>query len=63
MHTSYAPEELTEDYIENCCEDLRGILINVMRNDGAEQEQEYDHACQQINHISAMLDAMMPEEE
>jgi hypothetical protein len=58
MHTSYEPEEITEDYIENVCDDLRCALINVLDNDGA--EEEYDSAIDELRHIDAMLDAMVP---
>ena len=62
MNTSYAPDEITKDYIENCCDDLRNELNNVLENEGEYQQEMYDNAIMQINHISAMLDAMMPED-
>ena len=61
MHTSYAPDEITEYYIENCCDDLRCALVNVLDNEDEYQEEMYDDAVAQIKHISALLDAMMPE--
>lgn len=65
MHTSYAPDEITYNYIEDCCDDLKNELMNVLGNSGNEEYQQevYCNAVRALNHISAMLDAMMPEDE
>jgi len=61
MHTSFAPDQIDEDYIENICEDLRCALINVLDNPG--EQDEYDRAVDEMRHIGATLDAMMPDED
>ena len=59
MHTSYAPDEITEDYIENQCDDLHDCLINVFNND---LDEEFNtQAESQINHLTAMLEEMINE--
>ena len=60
MHTDFAPDEVTEDYIELVCDDLRDKLNNVLNNHG--DLESYDEACQQLNHIGAMLDDIFIED-
>lgn len=38
MHSSYAPDEIDEDYIENTCDDLKIAMINILENGGDEEE-------------------------
>jgi len=51
----YAPDEITEDYIEIVCGDLQCAIGNVFNNDG-DDEEEYDKAITLLSHISRMLD-------
>jgi hypothetical protein len=49
--TMYAPDEITEDYIENICEDLICALANVLEGD----PEEADKADEIIGHLQGML--------
>lgn len=51
------PDEISADYIEHICEELRWKLIDVLNGGG--DENEYDSASDIIRHISAMLDAIV----
>lgn len=61
MHTDYAPDEITEDHIENMCDDLRCALITILENDGGDDE-DYDKAVQILQHIDGLLHDMTPDE-
>jgi hypothetical protein len=50
----YAPDEITEDYIENICDDLKCALTNVLEGDA----EEADKADEIIGHLEGLADEL-----
>jgi hypothetical protein len=62
MHSDYAPEgEITEDVIENACDDLRLALVNMLDNPG--DAEEYDRAIEELKHVGALLEELFRQGE
>jgi len=56
MHTSYAPEKIDKDSIEIACSDLEVALINVLDNNG--DDEECERARDMLNYIDYMIEDM-----
>jgi len=61
MHTDYAPDSITLDYIENVCGDLQCALIDLLEN--GYNEHDYDRATEILKHLDAMVDAMVADDD
>ncbi len=51
--------EITQDDIENACDDLKCEMENVLNNDGDSQDEMYDNAINCIRNIQSQLDSML----
>ncbi len=50
---------ITQDDIENVCDDLKCEMENVLNNDGDYQDEMYDNAIDCIRIIQSQLDSML----